>query len=70
MITKLEATTLLDNWQCHDLDPAEIDAYIRKELARKLADTIINEDLIPIYTNRDMSTGTLTARVQLKIIQE
>lgn len=70
MITKLEATTLVSDWACREFDPADIDAYIRKELARKLADTIINEDLIPIYTNMDASTGTLTARVQLKIIQE
>lgn len=70
MITALEATTFVDDWQCHELDPAEIEMHIRKELAQKLADTIINEDLIPIYTNRDMSTGILTARVQLKIIQE
>lgn len=69
MITALQASTTID-LQMMKMNPQEIENYIRQDLARQLADTILNEDLIQIYTDRDLSTNTLTARTQLKIIQE
>lgn len=66
----LRAATIISNWQLHKMDPQEIDDYVRRDLALKLADAIIDEDLIKIYTDRDLSTNTLTMRTQLKIIQE
>ncbi len=69
MITALQASTTID-LQMMKMSPQEIENYIRQDLARQLADTILNEDLIQIYTDKDLSTNTLTARTQLKIIQE
>ena len=69
MITALQASTTID-LQMMKMNPQEIENYIRQDLARQLADTILNEDLIQIYTDKDLSTNTLTARTQLKIIQE
>ena len=69
MITALQASTTID-LQMMKMSQQEIENYIRQDLARQLADTILNEDLIQIYTDKDLSTNTLTARTQLKIIQE
>lgn len=66
----LQASTILRDWQLREMGPQEVENYIRSELAQKLADTILNEDLIQIYTNKDVSTATLTAQAKLKIIQE
>lgn len=68
--TTLHASTILSDWQWRKMDPQEIDRYVRQDLAQQLVDFIINEDLIKIYTDRDLSTNTLTMRTQLKIIQE
>lgn len=68
--TTLKAATTLSDWQWMEMSPQEIEDHIRQELAQQLVKAILNEDLIQIYTNRDLSTNTLTARTQLKIIQE
>ena len=68
--TTLHASTIISDWQWRKMSPQEIDNYVRQELARQLIDAIINEDLIKIYIDRDLSTNTITMRTQLKIIQE
>ena len=69
MITVLQAATTID-LQFIKMSPQEIENYIRQGLARQLADAILNEDLIKIYTDKDLSTNTLTARAWLKVVQE
>jgi len=68
-MTLLQASTTID-LQMMKMNPQEIENYIRQDLARQLADTILNEDLIQIYTDKDLSTNTLTARAWLKVVQE
>ena len=51
-------------------DPAGMEEYIRKELARKLADKMIEEDLINIQTSDDPASMTTKVRARIKIIQE
>jgi len=68
-MTLLQASTTID-LQMMKMSPQEIENYIRQDLARQLADTILNEDLIQIYTDKDLSTNTLTARAWLKVVQE
>ena len=68
--TILHASTSLSDWQWHKMDPQEIDRYVRQDLAQQLVDAIIDEDLIKIDMDRDLSTNTLTMRTRLKIIQE
>lgn len=70
MITTLQASITLSDWQMATMDPQEIDDYIHEELARQLVNGILNEDLIQVSTDRDLSINTLTARTRLKIIQE
>lgn len=70
MITKLNVATVMRDWQCRILGPEGVDRQIRKELAQKFVELIIDEDLIQIDTEKDLYTNALTARAQLKIIQE
>lgn len=69
-ITVLRAATIISDWQWQKMEPQEIENYVRQDLAQKLVDAILDEDLIKIYTDRDLSTNTTTMRTQLKIIQE
>lgn len=69
MMTLLQASTTID-LHMMKMSPQEIENYIRQDLARQFADTILNEDLIKIYTDKDLSTNTLTARAWLKVVQE
>lgn len=68
--TTLHASLTLSDWLWQKMDPQEIDRCVRQDLAQKLVDAIIDEDLIKIDMNRDLSTNTITMRTQLKIIQE
>lgn len=68
--TTLHASLTLSDWLWRKMDPQEIDRCVRQDLAQKLVDAIIDEDLIKIDMNRDLSTNTITMRTQLKIIQE
>ena len=68
--TTLHAFTSLSDWQWHKMDPQDLENYIRQDLAQQLVDFIINEDLIKVHMDRDLSTNTVTMRTQLKIIQE
>ena len=69
-ITVLRAATIISDWQWQKMEPQEIEDYVRQDLAQKLVDAILDEDLIKIHTDRDLSTNTTTMRTQLKIIQE
>ena len=52
------------------MNPEDLEDYVRQDLAQQLVDFIINEDLIKVHMDRDLSTNTITMRTQLKIIQE
>lgn len=69
MMTLLQASTTID-LQMMKMNPQEIENYIRQDLAQQFVDTILNEDLIQIHTDKDLSTNTLTARAWLKVVQE
>lgn len=68
--TTLHASTNLSDWLWRKMDPQEIERYVRQDLAQKLVDAIIDEDLIKIDTDRDLSTNTVTMQTRLTIIQE
>ena len=51
-------------------DPSGVDMYIKQELARKLAEKMIEEDLITIETDSDISTLDYKVRAKVKLIQE
>ena len=69
-ITTLKAATTLSDWQSLKMNPEVAEDYIRQDLAQQLVDAILDEDLILIHTNKNLSTNTLTVQAQLKIIQE
>lgn len=69
-ITTLRAATVMNDYLWRKMDPQEIDRYVRQDLAQQLVDAIIDEDLIKIDTDKDLSTNTFTMRTQLHIIQE
>lgn len=50
--------------------PSEMENYIRCELARKLAEQLIAEDLIPMLVDNDIETLTTKVRTKIKVIQE
>lgn len=51
-------------------DPANVENYIRSELAQRLAKQLIEEDLIQIQSCEDIETMNTTFHTRLKIIQE
>ena len=51
-------------------NPVNAEIYIRKELARKLADKLIEEDLLNIQTNEDPALLVTKVRAKIKFIQE
>lgn len=66
--TTLHASTIISDWQWRKMNPEDLEDYVRQDLAQQLVDFIINEDLIKVHMDRDLST--ITMRTQLKIIQE
>ena len=66
--TTLHASTIISDWQWRKMNPEDLEDYVRQDLAQQLVDLIINEDLIKVHMDRDLST--ITMRTQLKIIQE
>lgn len=51
-------------------DPGGIEEYARRELARKLADKLIEEDLIRIYADTKIDPGETEFRAVVKVVQE
>ncbi len=51
-------------------DPTTTEIYIRDELARKLAQQLIEEDLIQIQSDEDIVTMNTTFRAKVKVVQE
>lgn len=69
-IVTLKADHVIDMSLLRGEDPNAIDMYLKKELARKLADKMIEEDLIKIQYDDDPSTLDRTYRATVKFIQE
>ena len=51
-------------------DPANMENYIRSELAQKLAKQLIEEDLIQIQSCEDIEHMNTTFRARVKVVQE
>lgn len=50
--------------------PGETEEYARRELARKLAEKLIEEDLIRTYADRKIESGETVFRAVVKVVQE
>ena len=51
-------------------NPAAAENTIRWELARELANKLIEEDLVVVQTNDDIEKEDITIRAKIKILQE
>ena len=69
-IITLKADHVIDISLLRDEDPSAIDMYLKKELARKLADKMIEEDVIKIQYSDDPATLDRTYRATVKFVQE
>ena len=69
-IITLKAEHVIDMSSLRDEDPSAIDMYLKKELARKLADKMIEEDVIKIQYSDDPATLDRTYRATVKFVQE
>lgn len=69
-IITLKADHIIDMSLLRDEDPNAIDMYLKKELARKLADKMIEEDVIKIQYSDDPATLDRTYRATVKFVQE
>lgn len=69
-IITLKADHIIDMSLLRDEDPTAIDMYLKKELARKLAEQMIEEDVIKIQYSDDPATLDRTYRATVKFIQE
>ena len=68
-ITTLKVSHTVDTMLVRN-DPANIENYIRSELAQKLAKQLIEEDLIQIQSCEDTETMNTIFHARLKVIQE
>ena len=69
-IVTLKADHIIDISMLRNEDPNAVEMYLMKELARKLANKMIEEDLIKIQYNDDPATLERTYRATVKFIQE
>ena len=68
-IIKLSVQENIDLYSTRQ-EPEAIEMYIRRELAQKLAEKMIEEDLLYIQTSDDPMTMERTVRATVKFIQE
>lgn len=68
--TTISAEHIIDLDLLHEENPAVVEHYIRAELARKIAEKLIEEDLMIIQTSDNPSTMERTVRATVKFIQE
>lgn len=66
----LKAVIILNDMCLRQMDPAEQDSYIRKELADYFVKNIIKEDLMRVEPKYDTETDTLTITARMVFIQE
>jgi len=69
-VITLSAEHTVDWSLLHDENQAAVEMYIRKELARKIADKMIEEDLLWIQTSDDPMLMERKVRATVKFIQE
>lgn len=51
------------------LNPQAMENYVRRELVMALAQQLISEDMVQIYTDYDIETARTIVRAKIKIIQ-
>lgn len=69
-IITLKANHVIDVSLLRDEDPSALDMYLKKELARKLANKMIEEDVIKIQYSDDPATLDRTYCATVKFVQE
>ena len=67
--TELAAEEMVSTDDIKD-DPSGMEEYIRNKLALRLAQKLIEEDLVVMQTNEEVNTNTTIIRAKIKIIQE
>ncbi len=67
--TELAAEEIVSTADIKD-DPSGMEEYIRSKLAVKLAQKLIEEDLVVIQSNEEATTDTTIIRAKIKIMQE
>lgn len=65
----LTAEQVVDTMLIRD-NPASMEQYIRNELAQKLAQQLIEEDLIQIQSCEDIEHMNTIIRAKIKVVQE
>lgn len=65
----LAVEQVVDTMLIHD-DPANMEQYVRNELAQKLAKQLIEEDLIQIQSCEDIEHMNTRFRAKIKVVQE
>ena len=66
---ELEVKEIINTDLIHQ-DPGKTEEYVRRELARKLAEKLIEEDLIQTYTDFKIDPGETVIRAKIKVVQE
>ena len=67
-IIPLEARTEYSQENTY-LNPQAMENYVRHELVIALAQQLISEDMVQIYTDYDIKTARTIVRAKIKIIQ-
>ena len=69
-IVTLQTESIIDHDKLIHISPNELDIYIKKELAQKIAEQLVNEDLIKIETAYDTNVNIQKVRATVKVVQE
>ena len=69
-IVSLSVEHTIDWALLHEENPAAVERYIRNELARKIADKLIEEDLLSIQVSDDPALMEHKVRATVRFIQE
>jgi len=67
--TELVAEEMVSTADIKD-DPSGMEEYIRNKLAMRLAQKLIEEDLVVMQSNEEATTDTTIIRAKIKIMQE
>ena len=69
-IVNLAAEITIDGTLVRNSSPNTIDMTIKSQLANKIAEQLISEDLIQLLVSKDIGTDNITAKTSVKVIQE
>lgn len=69
-VITLSVEKIVSSYDVRNTDPITLDRLIKDELAIKLAQKLLEEDLIKIESNEDIEKMSCTVRATIKAIQE